>query len=58
MMDYESAPLVIIKGPAGTAKTFLSLAVGLELVEQNKFLVCAVGNESEDSATVISKIFL
>lgn len=37
MMDYEIAPLVIIKGPAGTAKTFLSLAVGLELVEQNKF---------------------
>ena len=26
-----------------------------ELVEQNKFLVCAVGNESEDSATAISK---
>jgi len=37
MMDHEIAPLVIIKGPAGTAKTFLSLAVGLELVEQNKF---------------------
>lgn len=37
MMDYKIAPLVIIKGPAGTAKTFLSLAVGLELVEQNKF---------------------
>lgn len=26
-----------------------------ELVEQNKFLICAVGNESEDSATAISK---
>lgn len=26
-----------------------------ELVEQNKFLVCAVGNEAEDSATAISK---
>lgn len=37
MMDYELAPLVIVKGPAGTAKTFLSLAVGLELVEQDKF---------------------
>jgi len=37
MMDHEIAPLVIIKGPAGTAKTFLSLAVGLEVVEQNKF---------------------
>ncbi len=29
MMDAEEAPLVIIKGPAGTAKTFYSLAVGL-----------------------------
>lgn len=43
MMDYNLAPLVIIKGPAGTAKTFLSLAVGLEMVEQaqypNKILI-------------------
>ncbi|HWR40123.1 MAG TPA: PhoH family protein [Patescibacteria group bacterium] len=29
MMPAEEAPLVIIKGPAGTAKTFYSLAVGL-----------------------------
>jgi len=29
MMGAEEAPLVIIKGPAGTAKTFYSLAVGL-----------------------------
>ncbi len=29
MMEAEEAPLVIIKGPAGTAKTFYSLAVGL-----------------------------
>jgi hypothetical protein len=29
MMDAEKAPLVIIKGPAGTAKTFYSLAIGL-----------------------------
>ncbi len=29
MMDANEAPLVIIKGPAGTAKTFYSLAVGL-----------------------------
>ncbi len=29
MMDADEAPLVIIKGPAGTAKTFYSLAVGL-----------------------------
>lgn len=31
MMDYNIAPLVIIKGPAGTAKTLISLAVGLQL---------------------------
>lgn len=29
MMNASEAPLVIIKGPAGTAKTFYSLAVGL-----------------------------
>lgn len=29
MMGADEAPLVIIKGPAGTAKTFYSLAVGL-----------------------------
>lgn len=29
MQDSETAPLVIVKGPAGTAKTFYSLAVGL-----------------------------
>lgn len=36
MMDYEEAPLVIIKGPAGTAKTFMSLAVGLEQVQEKR----------------------
>jgi len=46
MMDADKAPLVIIKGPAGTAKTFYSLAVGLHKImcEQNKLyrkiLVC------------------
>lgn len=30
MEAVENAPLVILKGPAGTAKTFYSLAVGLE----------------------------
>lgn len=29
MMSADEAPLVILKGPAGTAKTFYSLAVGL-----------------------------
>lgn len=32
MLPAEDAPLVIIKGPAGTAKTFYSLAVGLDAV--------------------------
>lgn len=32
MATVEDAPLVILKGPAGTAKTFYSLAVGLERV--------------------------
>lgn len=46
MVDADKAPLVIIKGPAGTAKTFYSLAVGLHkiMIEQNKMyrkiLVC------------------
>lgn len=46
LLDADKAPLVIVKGPAGTAKTFYSLAVGLHkiMVEQSKFyrkiLVC------------------
>ncbi len=32
MMPANEVPLVILKGPAGTAKTFYSLAVGLEQV--------------------------
>lgn len=32
MASVEDAPLVILKGPAGTAKTFYSLAVGLEQI--------------------------
>ena len=44
--DADKAPLVIIKGPAGTAKTLFSLAVGLQkIIEDNsgqyrKILVC------------------
>ena len=44
--DAVKAPLVIIKGPAGTAKTLFSLAVGLhKIIEENssqyrKILVC------------------
>ncbi|MDR3588604.1 MAG: PhoH family protein [Negativicutes bacterium] len=46
MMGADEAPLVIIKGPAGTAKTFYSLAVGLyqhldcRPREYNHLLIC------------------
>lgn len=46
MKPVEEAPLVIAKGPAGTAKTFLSLAAGLEMVHNRtqpvfrRILVC------------------
>ena len=44
LMDSETAPLVILKGPAGTAKTFYSLAAGLQKVLEErryrKILVC------------------
>lgn len=44
--DADKAPLVIVKGPAGTAKTLFSLAVGVhKIIEENreqyrKILVC------------------
>lgn len=46
MMDPDKAPLVIVKGPAGTAKTFYSIAVGLHKILGSqtklyrKILVC------------------
>jgi PhoH-like ATPase len=43
MMSAEDAPLVIVKGAAGTAKTLFSLAVGLQKVmgrQYRKILVC------------------
>ncbi len=46
MMSSDEAPLVIVKGAAGTAKTFFSLAVGLHKIlelkhrEYTKILVC------------------
>lgn len=54
LMD-NSVPLVIVKGPAGTAKTFYSLAVGLSKVmesdikEYRKILVCRPGAEFDDN---------
>ena len=46
MQPAENAPLVIVKGMAGTSKTFYSLAVGLEKVlnnpsgEYRRILIC------------------
>ena len=46
MMSCDEVPLVIVKGAAGTAKTFLSLAVGLHKImnvkqrQYRKILVC------------------
>jgi PhoH-like ATPase len=46
MMSADEAPLIIIKGPAGTAKTFYSLAVGLHKAmdcrprEYHHLLIC------------------
>ncbi len=46
LLPAAKIPLVIIKGPAGTAKTFYSLAVGLDKIvddngaEYRKILVC------------------
>ena len=46
MQPAEKAPLVIVKGMAGTSKTFYSLAVGLEKLlnhptgEYRRILVC------------------
>lgn len=36
MADIDEAPLVMMAGPAGTAKTFLAIAAGMEMVEQEK----------------------
>ncbi len=46
LTDSKNAPLVIVKGPAGTAKTLFSLATGLHKVMEEgeegyrKLLVC------------------
>lgn len=48
MQPAEKAPLVIVKGVAGTSKTFYSLAVGLEKLlnhptgEYRRILICPV----------------
>ena len=54
MTSAKKAPLVIIKGTAGTAKTFYSLAVGLEKVYNNpdgeyrKIIVCRPNAQFDD----------
>ena len=54
MQPAEKAPLVIIKGMAGTSKTFYSLAVGLEKVvneqrdEYRRILVCRPNAQFDD----------
>ena len=54
MIDAGKAPLIIIKGPAGTSKTFYSLAVGLhKMLSENpapyrKILVCRPNVKFDD----------
>lgn len=54
MTDAKVAPLVIIKGMAGTAKTFYSLAVGMEKVYNNpskeyrRVIVCRPNAQFDD----------
>lgn len=54
MMSAQEAPLVIIKGMAGTAKTFYSLAVGMEKVYNNpngeyrRIVVCRPNAQFDD----------
>ena len=54
MTSAEEAPLVIIKGMAGTAKTFYSLAVGMEKVYNNpngeyrRIIVCRPNAQFDD----------
>ena len=54
MQPADIAPLVIVKGMAGTAKTFYSLAVGLEKMinrptgEYRRILVCRPNSQFDD----------
>lgn len=54
MTSAQEAPLVIIKGMAGTAKTFYSLAVGMEKVYNNpngeyrRIIVCRPNAQFDD----------
>ena len=54
MLPAKEIPLVIIKGIAGTAKTFYSLAVGMEKVYNNpsgeyrRIIVCRPNAQFDD----------
>lgn len=54
MIPAEKAPLVIIKGMAGTAKTFYSLAVGMEKLYNNptgeyrRIMICRPNAQFDD----------
>ena len=54
MQPADKAPLVIVKGMAGTSKTFYSLAVGLEKLlnhpteEYRRILVCRPNAQFDD----------
>lgn len=54
MADAKDVPLVIIKGMAGTAKTFYSLVVGMEKVYNNptgeyrRIIVCRPNSQFDD----------
>ena len=54
MLPAEEVPLVIVKGMAGTAKTFYSLAVGLEKLlnnptgEYRRILICRPNAQFDD----------
>ena len=54
MTDADTAPLVIIKGMAGTAKTFYTLVVGMEKVYNNpskeyrRIIVCRPNAQFDD----------
>lgn len=54
MTDVKEAPLVIVQGIAGTAKTFYSIAVGLEKVYNNptneyrRIMICRPNAQFDD----------
>ena len=47
LTDWETAPLVIAKGSAGTGKTFCSLAAALKQIEENQYNRVLIAAPSE-----------